>query len=99
ARQGHEGGHAWSSSATARPGAQGHELLGHAVGQQGLRLDQLRLFSQTVREAYVTQDVVTVAPPPVEPAPTPRPGPAPSPAPVPTPVKPAPLLAPIAQLG
>jgi len=52
-------------------------------------------FGQTVREAYVAQDVVTVAPPPVEPAPAPRPMPAPSP----IPVKPAPLLAPIAQLG
>jgi len=83
-----------------RPGRlQGHELLGHAVGQRGLRLDQLRLFSQTVREAYVAQDVVTVAPPPIEPAPIPRPVPAPSPTPTPTPVKPAPLLAPIAQLG
>lgn len=56
-------------------------------------------FSQTVREAYVAQDVVTVAPPPVEPTPTPRPVPTPSPAPTPVPLKPAPFLAPIAQLG
>jgi hypothetical protein len=51
-------------------------------------------FSQTVREAYVAQDVVTVAPPPVTPAPAPIPSPAPSPFPAPSP-----LLAPVAHLG
>jgi hypothetical protein len=44
-------------------------------------------FSQTVREAYVAQDVVTVAPPPVEPAP------------VPAPVKPSPPPPATARLG
>jgi len=58
-------------------------------------------FTQTVREAYVAQDVVTVAPPPVTPAPAPRPSPAPmpTPSPSPAPVLPLPPLSPVAHLG
>jgi hypothetical protein len=58
-------------------------------------------FAQTVREAYVAQDVVTVAPPPVTPAPAPFPSPSPAPAPFPSPapVFPLPSLAPVAHLG
>ncbi|HZP38059.1 MAG TPA: C1 family peptidase [Methylomirabilota bacterium] len=66
-------------------------------------------FAQTVREAYVAQDVVTVAPPPVtpapvpspssRPAPAPAPGPFPAPAPAPAPVLPSPRPAPVAHLG
>jgi hypothetical protein len=56
-------------------------------------------FSQTVREAYVAQDVVTVAPPPVTPTPAPLPSPSPAPPPSPAPVFPLPTLAPVAHLG
>ncbi len=48
---------------------------GKQWGNGGFGWISYGVFSQTVREAYVAQDVVTVAPPPVEPAPIPRPAP------------------------
>ena len=68
---------------------------GKQWGNGGFGWISYAAFTQTVREAYVAQDVVTVAPPPVEPTPAPRPAPSPAPAPV----RPAPLLVPLAQLG